>query len=149
MKLEDDLEAAKERQPQLEKQFKELEAGIAVADNKVSNCVGPVIQTDPATRKLASWFVEQERRLKPVRQALQFIETKVPDDLRELLRQALDAQFQLQQDTPIACAGNRRIGTGSFRFSKSVTVDDFAGQWRQAIEGLKTDPDAELPSTGE
>ena len=112
---QDALDAAQSAREALAGQRKEIENLLVVSRLRLDTSVAAVIAADPATHALIGRFKEQLRDLTDMRRALEFIEAKLPPDLRSW--RSAEPWPELAGDAP----------------------------WREALAALLQDADAPLP----
>jgi chromosome segregation ATPase len=113
----DALNDAVKEQRRLEKQYASAQSDLQDATSEVADRVREVVRSDPATRRLASEFVELQRQISELRPAMELLSSAMlPDGFRFWRAEPGPPPHNLVREA-----------------------------WERAIAALHADADAELP----
>jgi chromosome segregation ATPase len=112
----DQLDTARRTRDALETEMKAVESEMLFASMAVDKCVGDVVRDAPAIRALAGQYAAAQRRAVDLQRAMETVQSFLPDDLQ--------------------------FWHGSIPAAELISVV----AWKAALQTLRTDADAPLPS---
>ncbi len=116
-KARDELNEAIKDQQRLQKEYAVAESDLQTARTEVTTCVRNVVRSDPATRRLASEFVELQRQISELRPVMELLSgSMLPDRFRYWRAEPGPPPHNLIREA-----------------------------WERAVADLHIDPDAKLP----